>query len=94
MALSPLFQPFSIQITKVAIALISFFVLAISLNVVRQFLFKNRKEPPVVFHWVPFFGSAIAYGMNPFEFFFKCQRKVIWEAFWFLQNLYLLITLV
>jgi len=36
----------------------------------------DSTEPPVVFHWVPFFGSAIAYGMDPYHFFFQCQAQV------------------
>ena len=54
----------------------SFVVLAIVLNVLRQLLFKNSQEPPVVFHWVPFIGNTISYGIDPFIFFFKCREKV------------------
>lgn len=46
------------------------------LNVARQLLFRNPKEPPVVFHWVPFLGSTIAYGIDPYAFFFSCREKV------------------
>ncbi|MCJ1317473.1 Sterol 14-alpha demethylase [Xylographa vitiligo] len=53
----------------------SFVVLAIVLNVLRQLLFKNSQEPPVVFHWVPFIGNTISYGIDPFIFFFKCREK-------------------
>lgn len=51
-------------------------VLAILLNVLRQLLFKNPNEPPLVFHWVPFVGSTIVYGVDPYDFFFSCQKKV------------------
>ncbi|PLN81727.1 14-alpha sterol demethylase [Aspergillus taichungensis] len=47
----------------------------IVLNVARQLLFRNPKEPPVVFHWVPFLGSTIAYGIDPYAFFFSCRKK-------------------
>ena len=57
-------------------SLVSFVVLAIVLNVLRQLLLKNPKEPPVVFHWVPFIGNTISYGIDPFIFFFKCREKV------------------
>lgn len=46
------------------------------LNVARQLLFRNGKEPPLVFHWVPFLGSTISYGLNPYAFFASCQEKV------------------
>lgn len=32
--------------------------------------------PPVVFHWLPFIGSAASYGNDPLNFFFKCREKV------------------
>ncbi|KAL8703609.1 MAG: hypothetical protein Q9201_003208 [Fulgogasparrea decipioides] len=53
----------------------TFVVLAILLNVLRQLLFKNPKEPPLVFHWVPFIGSTISYGIDPYVFFFNCREK-------------------
>lgn len=51
-------------------------VLVVVLNVLNQLLFKNPKEPPVVFHWFPFIGSTITYGIHPYKFFFACQEKV------------------
>nr|AWJ58298.1 14-alpha sterol demethylase [Aspergillus pseudoviridinutans] len=50
---------------------------AILLNVVYQLFFRlwNRTEPPMVFHWVPFLGSAISYGIDPYKFFFACREK-------------------
>ena len=44
-------------------------------NVLRQLLFKNPNEPPVVFHWFPFVGSTVTYGIHPYKFFFKCRAK-------------------
>lgn len=52
------------------------FVLLVVLNVLRQLLFRNPKEPPIVFHWVPFVGSTISYGIDPYHFFFHCRQKV------------------
>jgi sterol 14alpha-demethylase len=49
---------------------------AILLNSLAQLLFKDLNEPPVVFHWVPFLGSTISYGIDPYKFFFSCQEKV------------------
>ena len=51
-------------------------ILAIVWNVLRQVLFKNLNEPPVVFHWVPIIGSTITYGIDPFKFFLENQKKV------------------
>ncbi|KAG9703497.1 14-alpha sterol demethylase Cyp51B, partial [Aureobasidium melanogenum] len=53
------------------------FVLAIVLNVLSQLLPVRRKgsEPPLVFHWVPFIGSTITYGIDPYKFFFKCRQQ-------------------
>jgi predicted tellurium resistance membrane protein TerC len=51
-------------------------VLVVVLNVLQQLLFKNPSEPPVVFHWVPFVGSTITYGIDPYKFFFRCREKV------------------
>ncbi|KAK4466351.1 cytochrome P450 [Cladorrhinum samala] len=49
--------------------------LVIAVNVILQLIPRNRNEPPTVFHWVPFLGSAAAYGKNPHEFFRKCREK-------------------
>ncbi|KAL4932813.1 cytochrome P450 [Aspergillus undulatus] len=47
----------------------------ILLNVARQLFFRNKNEPPVVFHWIPFVGNTVTYGMNPYKFFFSCREK-------------------
>lgn len=54
------------------------FIAAIFLNVVYQLLFRllNKSRPPLVFHWIPFLGNTISYGMDPYKFFFSCQKKV------------------
>lgn len=59
-----------------AVSFVAFIVLAIVLNVLKQLLFRNPKEPPVVFHWVPIIGSTITYGIDPYKFFFECREKV------------------
>ena len=48
----------------------------IAWNVIRQLLFQNKSEPPVVFHWIPFLGSTISYGIDPYAFFASCRQKV------------------
>ena len=60
----------------VTTGLASLITLVIVLNVLNQLLFKNPHEPPVVFHWVPFIGNTISYGMDPYKFFFACREKV------------------
>ncbi|KAL6228764.1 hypothetical protein BDW75DRAFT_226301 [Aspergillus navahoensis] len=57
------------------LGLLSVVILAVVLNVLRQILFKNPNEPPVVFHWFPFIGSTISYGIDPYKFFFDCRAK-------------------
>ena len=57
-------------------ACLSLIVLSVVINVLRQLLFKNPNEPPVVFHWFPIIGSTITYGMDPYKFFFECKEKV------------------
>ncbi|KAK4541553.1 Sterol 14-alpha demethylase [Oleoguttula mirabilis] len=47
----------------------------ILLNVAQQLFFRNPNEPPVVFHLVPFIGSTIPYGIDPYKFFFACREK-------------------
>ena len=56
--------------------LFSLIAFAVILNVLNQLIFKNPNEPPVVFHWVPFFGSTVSYGIDPYKFFFSCRQKV------------------
>lgn len=45
-------------------------------NLVWQFFYSLRKDRvPLVFHWIPWFGSAVGYGMNPYVFFEDCRLK-------------------
>ena len=60
----------------VAGGIFSVAVLVIVFNVLQQLLHKNPNEPPVVFHWVPFFGNTITYGIDPYKFFFRCRERV------------------
>lgn len=60
--------------------LLSLVVVSSVFNVLRQLLFKNPNEPPVVFHWFPFIGSTVTFGMDPFKFFFNCREKVCYMA--------------
>ncbi|CUS23771.1 LAQU0S11e03928g1_1 [Lachancea quebecensis] len=41
-----------------------------------QILYSMRRDRvPLVFYWVPWVGSAVSYGMRPYEFFAECQEK-------------------
>ncbi|KAL1959510.1 hypothetical protein VTO42DRAFT_1955 [Malbranchea cinnamomea] len=59
----------------VAAGVVGVLTLVVVLNVLRQLLFKNPHEPPVVFHLFPFIGSTVTYGMDPYKFFFDCRQK-------------------
>lgn len=48
---------------------------AVLVNVMQQVLLKKKNEPPAVFHWFPSIGSTIAYGMDPYGFFFSNRSK-------------------
>ncbi|EKM78073.1 hypothetical protein AGABI1DRAFT_114898 [Agaricus bisporus var. burnettii JB137-S8] len=66
--------PWSSRMTILSIATIP--VLVVVLNVLSQLLqFRKSSEPPVVFHWFPFIGSAIGYGTDPLNFFNRCRDK-------------------
>ena len=58
-------------------SLLSFFIVAVIVNVLGQLLIKNPTEPPLVFHWLPFIGSTVTYGIDPYRFFFSCRDKVL-----------------
>lgn len=59
-----------------SVGLLALFSVSVVVNVLRQILFKNPHEPPLVFHWFPFVGSTISYGMDPYKFFFESRAKV------------------
>ncbi|KAF6227360.1 hypothetical protein HO133_008804 [Letharia lupina] len=59
----------------IAGGLFSLVVVAVVFNVLAQLLLKNPNEPPLVFHWVPFIGSTVTYGIDPYRFFFSCREK-------------------
>lgn len=75
----PLRDLLSKRSTSVVIAggILSFFIVAVIFNVLSQLLVKNPNEPPLVFHWVPFIGSTVTYGIDPYNFFFSCREKVL-----------------
>ncbi len=60
----------------ISFTLAAFVTSVILINVLNQLLLKDPNEPPLVFHLVPFVGSTITYGIDPFKFFFACREKV------------------
>lgn len=48
---------------------------SVLVNILRQMLPQKAHEPPVVFHWIPYVGSAVSYGLDPVKFFFRCREK-------------------
>ncbi|KAH7241965.1 cytochrome P450 51A [Fusarium tricinctum] len=51
------------------------FLAIVLTNVLYQKLPRKPDEPPLVFHWFPFFGNAVAYGFDPCGFFEKCREQ-------------------
>lgn len=59
---------------SVQIALVIF--TPIVYNLLYQFVYSFRKDRvPLVFHWIPWVGSAVGYGMQPYDFFELCRQK-------------------
>ncbi|CED84182.1 Lanosterol demethylase [Phaffia rhodozyma] len=57
-------------------AIFGFPILAVLINVSYQLFWpKDPSLPPVVFHYVPWLGSAVSYGMDPYKFYFDCREK-------------------
>ncbi|KAF4981468.1 hypothetical protein FZEAL_2711 [Fusarium zealandicum] len=54
---------------------VAVFLAIILLNVLKQKLFRKAGEPPVVFHWLPFIGNAISYGLDPYSFLSKYRKQ-------------------
>lgn len=61
---------------SITAALACILVLAVLVNVLQQTLLPKSSQPPLVFHWLPFIGSTVTYGIDPFKFLFRCQAKV------------------
>ncbi|KAK9456273.1 cytochrome P450 [Dipodascopsis uninucleata] len=53
------------------------------LNIFYQLVGRSPNSPPMVFNWVPFLGSAVSYGMNPYKFF-EDNRKKYGDVFCFM----------
>lgn len=73
------------QILQVVCYLFAIVAASIAANLIYQCFFYSRNEPPMVFHWVPFIGSTVSYGMDPYRFFFSCREKVSCSPFSMIQ---------
>lgn len=75
----PILKQLSSKSTGIVAAclLVSLILLATVLNILNQLLYRNPNEPPLVFHWFPVIGSTISYGLDPYQFFFRCREKVL-----------------
>ncbi|KAJ5832840.1 hypothetical protein N7474_001151 [Penicillium riverlandense] len=63
------------QILRIACYAAALVCISVFLNVLNQLFFHRANEPPVVWHWIPFLGSTVSYGMDPYRFFFACREK-------------------
>ncbi|KAK4889626.1 Lanosterol 14-alpha-demethylase [Elasticomyces elasticus] len=83
MGLLTLLPTFALTWTNATLSALALLALTIALNIVRQLLLRNPNEPPLVFHYIPFIGSTITYGMDPYTFFFT-QRALHGDVFTFI----------
>ncbi|KAK5681458.1 Lanosterol 14-alpha-demethylase [Elasticomyces elasticus] len=83
MGLLTLLPSLTLTWTNLTLFLLAALTLTILLNVAKQLLLRNPNEPPMVFHYIPFIGSTITYGMDPYTFFFT-QRRLHGDVFTFI----------
>ncbi|PCH39766.1 cytochrome P450 [Wolfiporia cocos MD-104 SS10] len=51
-------------------------LLLLMLHVLSQLIApRDKTRPPVVFHWIPFWGSTASYGLHPVRFLCTCREK-------------------
>ena len=70
---------YSSSLSKIFItlpAVVALILFLFVLNITRQIVIKSPYEPPVVRYWIPLLGSALAYGRDPYAFFFRCRQLV------------------
>ncbi|KAK3644128.1 Lanosterol 14-alpha-demethylase [Elasticomyces elasticus] len=83
MGLLTLLPSLDLTWTNTLLSALALLTLTILLNIAKQLLFRNPNEPPLVFHWLPFIGSTITYGMDPYTFFFT-NRALHGDVFTFI----------
>ncbi|MBW0506115.1 hypothetical protein O181_045830 [Austropuccinia psidii MF-1] len=70
------FNPSSSFFANFFIGSLSLVWLVVLVHVLDQLLLpKNPTAPPLVFHFFPVIGSALAYGLDPYGFLESCRRK-------------------
>ncbi|KAF2652068.1 14-alpha sterol demethylase [Lophiostoma macrostomum CBS 122681] len=47
----------------------------IIVNVLKQLCLRRKDQPPLVIHWIPHFGNAISYGINPYRFLADSRKR-------------------
>ncbi|KAG6828537.1 hypothetical protein H0H92_007615 [Tricholoma furcatifolium] len=52
-----------------------FLLILVNIPIVAIVIPRKATDPPVIFHWLPYIGSAIQYGNDPMNFFFACREK-------------------
>nr|ANC28047.1 cytochrome P450 [Polyporus umbellatus] len=57
------------------LAFINIPILSIVVNALWQLLPRPKSQPPLVWHWIPYLGSAPAYGRDPIGFFSQNREK-------------------
>ncbi|RDA84788.1 hypothetical protein CP532_6543 [Ophiocordyceps camponoti-leonardi (nom. inval.)] len=61
--------------SQIGLGVVALIAISVLVNVAKQLLFKKANEPPVVFHWFPFIGSTVTYGIDPPRFFRENRAK-------------------
>ncbi|KAK4046971.1 Lanosterol 14-alpha-demethylase [Microbotryomycetes sp. JL221] len=52
------------------------FISIVVINVLRQLVLpRDPRRPPEVFHYVPWIGCAVSYGIDPYKFWDDCREK-------------------
>ncbi|KAI4167878.1 MAG: hypothetical protein LQ343_006837 [Gyalolechia ehrenbergii] len=68
-------QHFPPRVSPSLAVLTALITVTIVSSILHQTFFKDPSKPPVVFHWVPFIGSTVTYGIDPYKFFLDSQAK-------------------
>lgn len=63
------------RIIAVCVYTVCVLTVCVVVNVAWQMLPRRKTEPPMVFHWLPFIGNAMSYGLDPCQFYMRCREK-------------------
>ena len=61
---------------RLVTTLVLVILVSVATTILKQPFYRNVHKPPVVWHWLPWIGSTVDYGKDPYKFFFKCRVKV------------------